>query len=186
MSARGEAHTPAHPSTPIAECARVIALATAAAMVIHALHSAADVLLEDGPRTEHGWYTSAVQTCDVLTALLFVFIAWRLFVFARLVARAPHPALRRLAGAAWIYAAMQGIVGVGSDIFRAMELDAAFKLTLNLGESGPSAVEYFLEPARLTWTIAHILSAALALWVALTLTRAAHKIDPIRPEPGAH
>ncbi len=165
-------------------CARAIALATAAAMAIHALHSAADVLLEDGPRTEHGWYTSAVRTCDALTALLFVSISWRLVAFTRLIARSPSPALQRLAKAAWIYAAIQGI-GVGRDAFRAMELHAAFELTLNLGETGPSTAEFFLEPARLVWTIAHVLSAALGSWVAITLTRAARQIDPARGESQA-
>lgn len=185
MTASGEAPIASTPA-PMIACARAIALATAAAMIIHALHGASAVLLEDGPRAEYSWFTSAVRTCDVLTALFFISISWRLVAFTRLIAHSPGPALKRLAKAAWIYATVQGVVGVAQDIFRAMELHAAFELTLNLGETGPSTAEFFLEPVRLIWTIAHILCAALGAWVALTLTRAARKIDPARPDSTPH
>lgn len=164
-------------------CARVVATAFAIAFTAHGVVLGTGYLtgcvFRSAPRwlhaaTYHETFTMSMATCLALSGLFHVSVAWRLWMFARLIGRSPGPAFRRLAKAAWISFVLYGIVGVWGEIAHASYICSQNRVLIP-----GSMLKVLLDPTRAVWLVMHVLAAVLSVWVARVATESAREIEDV-------
>lgn len=164
-------------------CARVVAISVAIVFAAHgatlAVGYLTGCLFRSGPRwlhaaTYHETLTVSMAACIALSGLFHMSVAWRLWMFARLIERSPGPAIRRLAKAAWIYAVLRGIVGVWSEIAQASYDHLQARA---VSQQGSAVMDAISDPTRAVWLVMHMLAGVLSVWVARVATASAKAIE---------